>query len=124
LLDAYLIQAVKFYAQNGKSGRKYIPVERSNLESVTLQIGSIPGVDASEYGITEEKYPNSAKQNHLYFHKENFYPVTDTDGVTVHTSGRYILIVLFEGRRINTYREKTNDLLTQSEFYQQHLFKF
>ena len=56
VLKAYLTRAVKLYLLNYAESSQYLPVEREDLESVTLETGTIPGADASAYGVTGDQY--------------------------------------------------------------------
>ncbi len=53
ILRCYISRAAKLYLVDETDWRsRTIAIPREDLESVTLQKGSIPGVDASEYGVT------------------------------------------------------------------------
>ena len=56
VLRCYLTRAVKLYLVNHAKSSQYLPVEREDLESVTLETGTIPGADAAAYGVTGDQY--------------------------------------------------------------------
>ncbi len=54
-LECYISGAIKLYLADPKSG-EYIYVAREDLESVTLEKGAIPGVDAASYDVYDPEY--------------------------------------------------------------------
>ena len=55
-LNCYISRAIKLYLIDDTDNSRYLPVLREDLESVTLHTGTIPDVDASDYGITDSSY--------------------------------------------------------------------
>lgn len=57
VFDCYISRAAKLYlSTHGDFAHHYIPVTQKDLESVTLLTGTIPGIDASDYGVNTVPY--------------------------------------------------------------------
>ena len=57
VLKCYISRAIRLYLIDSASlNPQAIEVSRNDLESVVLQTGNIPGVNASKYGISETEY--------------------------------------------------------------------
>ena len=55
-LKCYISRAIRLYLVDQEGNSKPIPVQRDDLESVELHVGTIPDVDASEFNITDPTY--------------------------------------------------------------------
>ena len=55
-MDCYISGAIKLYLADEKDFRNYIYIPREDLESVTLEYGTIPGVDAGDYKVYDPEY--------------------------------------------------------------------
>ena len=55
-MECYISGAIKLYLADRDDSRNRIYVAREDLESVTLEKGVIPGVDAAEYDVYDPEY--------------------------------------------------------------------
>ena len=55
-MDCYISSAIKLYLADEKNRADHIAVAREDLESVTLEYGTIPGVDATDYKVYDPEY--------------------------------------------------------------------
>ena len=56
VLRCYLSRPIRLYLTDLEDTARYIEVPREALEDVSILEGTLPGVDASEYGITDPAY--------------------------------------------------------------------
>lgn len=56
ILRCYLSRPVRLYMEDLENRAKYMEVPREAIKDVAVREGTIPGVDASEYGIADSPY--------------------------------------------------------------------
>ena len=56
ILRCYITRPTNLYLQENKDSDEYLEVPRDALETVMVKTGTIPGVEATEYGITDLPY--------------------------------------------------------------------
>ncbi|MBQ9210612.1 MAG: toll/interleukin-1 receptor domain-containing protein [Clostridia bacterium] len=55
-LRCYITRAINLYMIDNALDSRVIPISRNDLASVALHTGTIPGVDAASYGVTDPEY--------------------------------------------------------------------